>query len=390
MGSMTFNSFRLIERNMRRNLRRTVLTALTIALATFIYTVLVSVPASMDRIVKDASTTLRLVINNRTAPWEDLPARYCGEISKMRGCAACVAITGWFATWRNVSDPVFAAASGPELSNVFPDYELSTTHAAAMARDRRGAIVGEVLMKKHGWKVGQQITLHGTGPTHMNLTFTLLGTIKSKHYPNTFIFRRDYLMEARKAHGLGDDDIAWNIFVRADRAEDLAPLAAEIDEHFRNSDYETRTVTESDALASGLSALGNIRAIVFGLCAVVILTVLLIAANSTAMMVRDRISEVAIMRALGFGRVSIAVLLLGECGAIGLAGGLVGAGAALWAFSGGVTLGAALGGNGALWVVPQQALEALIVSVAVSTVSGIVPIVEALRIPPAMAFRKVV
>jgi len=385
-----FNSSRLIERNMRRNLRRTILTILTIALATFIYTVLVSVPASMDRIVRDASTTLRLVVNNRTAPWEDLPARYCDEISKLRGCAACVAITGWFATWQDVSDPVSAFGCGPELSNVFPDYELSPAHAAALAREHRGAIVGEVLMKKHGWKLGQQITLHGTDSDHMDLTFVLLGTIKSKHYPNAFIFRRDYLMEARKAHGLGDEDIAWNLFVRADRTEDLAPLAAEIDGRFRNSDYETRTVTESDALASGLSALGNIRAIVFALCAVVVLTVLLIAANSTAMMVRERISEVAVMRVLGFGRGSIAALLFGECGAIGFAGGLIGAGAALWLFSSGVTLGAALGGNGALWVTREQAVGALMVAVALSLLSGLVPIFEALRIPPAMAFRKVV
>jgi len=120
-----FNWFKLVERNMRRNTRRTLLTIATIALATFIYTVLVSVPASMDRVIKDATGTLRLIIVNRTAPWEDLPARYCDEIRKMRGCAACTAITGWFATWRNVSEPVFAVAGGPEIGAVFPDYNLS-------------------------------------------------------------------------------------------------------------------------------------------------------------------------------------------------------------------------------------------------------------------------
>src|SRR5580692_13076410 len=105
-----FNWIKLIERNMRRNLRRTILTILTIALAAFIYTVLVSVPASMDRVVKDASGTLRLIVVNKTAPWEDMPARYCDQIAKMPGAAACVAMTGWFATWRNVSDGVFCAA----------------------------------------------------------------------------------------------------------------------------------------------------------------------------------------------------------------------------------------------------------------------------------------
>jgi putative ABC transport system permease protein len=385
-----FNWIKLVERNMRRNTRRTLLTIATIALATFIYTVLVSVPASMDRVVKEASGTLRLIVVNRTAPWEDLPARYCDEIRKMPGCAACVAITGWFATWRDISEPVFAVGGGPEVSDVFPDYNLSLEQRRATFSDRRTAIVGEVLMHKYGWKMGQQITLRANDSSAMELTFVIRGTIQSKHYPNSFLFRRDYLMEARKAHGLPDEDIAWNIIVRADDAKALGALAKQIDEHFTNSDYETRSMTESDALASGLSSLGNIRGIVFALCVVVVLTVLLIAANSTVMLVREQISDVAVMRALGFGRGTVAALLFGECGAIGFFGGLIGAGAALWMFSGGVTLGAALGGNGALWVTSAQALGALFVALAVSLVSGLVPIFEALRISPAMAFRKVV
>jgi putative ABC transport system permease protein len=178
--------------------------------------------------------------------------------------------------------------------------------------------------------------------------------------------------------------------VRATSNDAMGTLAKQIDEHFANSDAETRTMTESDALSSGLSAIGNIRAIVFALCLVVLLTVLLIAANSTVMMVREQISDVAVMRALGFSRGAVASLLFGECGAIGLVGGIIGAGAALWMFSGGITLGAALGGNGALWVTPAQFLNALVAALGVSTVSGIVPIFEAVRLPPALAFRKVV
>jgi putative ABC transport system permease protein len=224
----------------------------------------------------------------------------------------------------------------------------------------------------------------------MEMTFLITGTMASKRYPNTFLMRRDYLMAARKAHGLPDEDIAWNIIVRANSNDAMGPLAKQIDEHFANSDHETRTMTESDALSSGLSALGNIRQIVFALCLIVLLTVLLIAANSTVMMVREQISDVAVMRALGFSRSAVATLLFGECGAIGFLGGIVGALPALWMFSDGVTLGAALGGNGALWVTPAQTVNALIAALAVSLVSGIVPIFDAVRVPPALAFRKVV
>src|SRR5215469_1885122 len=154
---MSGNLFKLIERNARRNLRRTLLTTLTVALATFVFTVLVSVPASMDRILADASTTLRLIVNNKTAPWYDLPARYCDAIRKLPGCAACVAITGWPATWRDPSEEVFAAGAGIEIGAVFPDYQISPEQQLAISKERRSAIVGELLMKKYGWKMGQQI-----------------------------------------------------------------------------------------------------------------------------------------------------------------------------------------------------------------------------------------
>src|SRR5262249_31532803 len=112
---MSAKLFKLIGRNARRNLRRTLLTTLTVAPATFILPVLVSAPASMDRIISDASTTLRLMVNNKTAPWYDLPARYCDTVRQLPGCAACVAMTGWPSTWHDVSEQVFAAGVGPEI-----------------------------------------------------------------------------------------------------------------------------------------------------------------------------------------------------------------------------------------------------------------------------------
>ena len=173
---MSSNLFKLIERNARRNLRRRVLTTLTMALATFIFTVLVSVPASMDHLISDASTTLRLIVLNKTAPWYDLPARYCDTISKLPGCVACVAITGWPATWHDVSEEVFTVGEGPEGGEVFPDY-LSKEHQFAIAKERRAAIVGELLMKKYGWKLGQQITLRSASTPAMDLTFVIMDTI---------------------------------------------------------------------------------------------------------------------------------------------------------------------------------------------------------------------
>jgi len=106
--------------------------------------------------------------------------------------------------------------------------------------------------------------------------------------------------------------------------------------------------------------------------------------------VRDRITEVAVMRALGFGRIHVETLLLAEAGMIGLAGAVIGAGAALWAFHGGISLGTLTGGMGYMAVAPDTAALAVVVALGVSIVSAILPVTQAAHLPPAMAFRKVV
>src|SRR4029077_11100870 len=119
------------------------------------------------------------------------------------------------------------------------------------------------------------------------------------------------------------------------------------------------TMTESDSVANVVSAIGNIRTIIYSLCMVVLLTVLLIAANSMAMMVRDRISEVAVMRALGFTGTHIAILLFSEAALIGLTGAIAGAALALWMFGHGIRLGEITGMIGYVEVRPATAAFAV-------------------------------
>ncbi len=380
---------RLVGRNLARSPRRTILTAITVALSTFIFVLLISIPGSIDRIVQESSRTLRLIVINRSLPFYGIPSRYCDAIKRMQGAVACVAVTGWPATYRDPSDQVFAVAEGLEIGDVFPDYDLSGEARRAFAAERRGAFVGHVLMDKYHWHAGQQVTLRGGDASHLELNFVILGTVASQRYPNIFAFRRDYLEEARREAGEPGADLAWTLAVRVASESDLARLMHQIDETFRNSDFETRTLTESDALAGGLAALGDVGTIVLALAAVVVLTVLLIAANSTAMMVRERTGEVAVMRTLGFSRGTVASMLFAECGAIGLAGGAVGAGTAYLAFHHGVALAALIGSWGALWVTGSAAMWALVVAIAVGLLSGVLSILSALRTPPAIALRHV-
>jgi putative ABC transport system permease protein len=378
-------------RNMSRQLRRTILTGLTFAVAVFIYTVLIAVPWSMDRIADNASKELRLVVTERNN--RRLPARYCDPIRKLQHVMGCAPEIVWGAIYRDPKNPIFAYGINGDLASITgsSDFQISPEQTKLLQTDRRSALVGHALMRENGWKIGQPVTLRNPDDPKLALTFIPIVEYPTEYMSRVFLFDRRMLDDAvKKTYGADIQDRASFIVVKVDRVENMGLVANEIDENFHNSDAETETTTESDSVANVVSAIGNIRTIIYSLCTVVMLTVLLIAANSMAMMVRDRISEVAVMRALGFTRTHIAILLFTEAALIGLCGSLVGAGLALWIFAHGIRLGEITGMLGYLEVRPETATAGIATAVLVSLASALGPVIRAMRVVPAMAFRGVV
>ncbi len=389
---MAYKLFVLVIRHMRRQLRRTILTGLTFAVAILIFTVLSAIPASMDRIAEGASKGIRLIV---TAPNAyKLPARYCDPIRKMPHVLGCASEIVWGATYRDPKDMILTYGVNPDIFTVTADsdYHPPPDALKSMFNDRRSVSIGHLLMEEHGWKLGETITLKGAGNSKLTITFIpRIEYPPSEYLSRIFYFDRRLLDEAvNNAYGGDIADRANFLVVRVDRAENLALVADGIDERFRNSDAETETTTESDTVANYVTAIGDLRTIVAGLCIVVLVTVLLIAANSMAIMVRDRIGEVAVMRALGFSRLDVAAVLLVEAMLIGLIGASLGAGLAIIFFGHGFTLGALTGSAGYIAVSWPVAIYAVAIATLVGVLSALLPVISAARIPPALAFRKVV
>ena len=82
--------------------------------------------------------------------------------------------------------------------------------------------------------------------------------------------------------------------------------------------------------------------------------------------------------------------MLIEAGLIGIIGGALGAGAALWKFHAGISLGTLSGSIGYMAVAPDTAAIAVIIALGVSMIAAILPVMRAANLPPATAFRKVV
>ncbi len=205
------------------------------------------------------------------------------------------------ATYQNASEVVQAfALDADKVAQMFPDYNLSPEVLEQFSNNRDAAVAGRLLMRKHGWKVGDVVTLRGDS-NRLDIKFQMVGEIPADNYPNFFMFRRDYLVEAEKAIGISEEKHPAGFLVtRVDTASHIPSVIHEIDSAFHNSDFETATMTESEAVSGLMSTVGDIRDIVSAVSAVIALTIFLIAANSMSMMVRERLRDVAVLRALGF------------------------------------------------------------------------------------------
>ena len=93
---------------------------------------------------------------------------------------------------------------------------------------------------------------------------------------------------------------------------------------FFNSTAPTKTETEAAFAASFISMLGNVKGLIAGVGLVVVFTITLIGGNTMAMSARERFTEIAVMKALGFRPGVVWALILSESVLIALIGGVVG------------------------------------------------------------------
>src|ERR1700691_3220038 len=226
----------LVFPNLSRRLLRTSLSVFTAFIAAFLLTILVSVPASISRITSDAENKLRVIVTAPNAYM--LPIWYRDAIRKMPGVVAASAELQWGATYQDPREPIVAFGVDPDIVKVYPEGNVTAEETQQLLRNRNAAMVGSVLMARYHWSLGKPITLKNRDGK-MNLTFLPIAILQAKRDQNSFVFRRELL------------DQATFIAVRVDSIADVPKVIDEIDGRFHNSEYETSTVTQSDAIANG-------------------------------------------------------------------------------------------------------------------------------------------
>jgi putative ABC transport system permease protein len=316
----------LVLRNALRHKLRTALTVVGIVVAIVAVGLLRTIVEAWYA-GANASSSARLVTRNAVSLVFPLPLTYLQRIRQVPGVAS-VAMGNWFGgvyvSERNFF-PQFAI-SAPAYLDMYPEFILAPEERKAFLADRGGAIAGRKLAEQFGWKTGDQIPLRGT-IFPGTWTFTLRGIYDGAERgtdTSTFFFHWDYLNETIRKQIPRRADQAGFMIVQLRDPEQAAEVAEAIDATFRNSLAETLTETEKAFQLGFVAMTETILLAVQAVSYVIIVIILAVMANTMAMTARERSSEYATLKALGFGGGFVALLIFAESIAIAVAGGALG------------------------------------------------------------------
>jgi putative ABC transport system permease protein len=309
----------LIRGNLFRNKIRSFLTVCLMAAIFFFVTTLLSILSAFDN-ASDSSGVDRLAVQSAISLTTMLPYSHEEKVRQIPGVAETAKLQ-WIGAYYKDTRNFFAnfAVDAGKMKAVWTDYVIDPAQFEAFKADRQGCLVGPELLKRFDWRVGQKIVLKGTiFPFDPELT--IRGVYYHPVNTSALYFHMEYLREA----GLQGRGLTGNIWVRVSDTRKMAAISQQIDETFKNSEYPTETFTEKEFQKNFISMMGNIKLLFTSVSLCAIFMVILLAAITMSMSARERVTEIAVLKAIGYRPSLVLGLMLIEFVLLTLLGGLVG------------------------------------------------------------------
>lgn len=371
---------KLVARNVFRARLRSTLTIVGLVIAVLAFGLLQTVVLAWYA-GADAASATRLITRNAISLTFSMPVHYREKIRAVPGVTG-VSLSNWFGGVYREPKNFFAqfAVDAATFFPMYPEFIFEPGEYAAFLRDRRGAVVGRELANLYGFKVGDVIPLKSSiYPGNWEFTVRAIydgrdeTTITRQMY-----FHYDYLNEQIKRVFPRRADQTGVFVISIAEPSASADVARAIDAEFKNSLAETLSETEKAFTLGFVAMVETIVVAIEGVSYVVILIIMAVAANTMAMTARERMSEYATLKALGFSPRTVALLILGEALLLAALGGAIGI--ALTAPAVQAFHAATVSVFAKMPLVPQTFYLQAACALAVGAVAGLVPAFHASRI----------
>ncbi len=365
-----------------RRKTRTILTLVSIIAAFLLFGLLDAVRISFAEAGQSANGAERLQTGARLSFIQPLPQGLGAQIAAVDGVKD-VAYANWFGgAYQDPHNQVFTFAVSPNYLDIYPEVEVSQDERKTYDATLNGVLVGEILVKKYGWKIGDKIPLQSqifpNKEGSKNWNFEVVGVMKSK---DSKAFQSQMILLHWKNfdettpynHGM----VGWYIS-RVNDVNQSDRVAKAIDALSANSDHETKTQTEQAATANWIKQMADVGLIVTSIMGAVFFTLILLTGNTMMQAVRERTSELAVLKTIGFSSRSVLAMVLAESVLLLLLGGVIGLalvsllGLILPAMSGGMITHTSVGAKS--WSL------GIALAIAIGIVIGALPALRAMRL----------
>ena len=369
-----YNLLMFSFKQLRRHWVRTLLTVAGTACGMFLFMTVETFQKGLKEAteVQAGDDTLVVYRDKRFCPFTSrLPEDYGRKIAKIPGVKSVTPIKVIVNNCGTSLDTVtFRGVPIDKVASFLSGTSVQNSEIEHWKRANDSALIGKELAERRGLKPGDQFDAAG-------VTVRIAGVIDSQNPQdkNSAYVHLDFIQKASN-HGLGE---VTQFNVKVTSHEKLKEVSEAIDETFRSDREPTHTRPEKAFIAQ--TAKDMVELIGFtrwlGLAAVV--AVLCLVTNTVIIAVRGRIKENAVMQAIGFQSEHMAWMTLAEGIVLGIFGGLLGAGLAVWILQAGHFAISSEGISIIFSVSKDLFVKALFVAVGIGLFSGIYPAVLSVR-----------
>ncbi len=324
----------LVWASLFRRKTRTILTLVSIIAAFLLFGLLDAVRTSFAEAGQSANGAQRLQTGSRLSFIQTLPQSLQAQIANVPG-VKMVTYANWFGgAYQDPHNQVFSFAVPSNYLDVYPEMSVTPAERKAFDETRTGVLVGEQLMTRFKWKVGDRIPMQSTifpdKSGNKNWTFDIVGVLRSTDKKTSGFYDQMMLLQWKyfdDTTPYNRGTVGWYV-TRVSDVNQADRVAKAIDAISANSDHETRTQTEQAATASWMKQFADIGLIVGSIMGAVFFTLLLLTGNTMAQAVRERTSELAVLKTIGFSNLGVLAMVLAESVLLLVIGGVVGLGIA--------------------------------------------------------------
>lgn len=301
----------LIWHGIWRRPGRTLLVVLQIVVAFGLFGMMQGMKSGMDAAIRAIAADVYVVV--RATGAAPLPLAHQARIAAVPGVRSIEPQAFLGGTYQKPDQQLFSMATDVPLwarnkTDEKVGFVVAPEALAAMARTRNGALIGEGVVKKYHFKVGDRVPVQSQLPQmdgSKDWIFEIVGVFQDDEalgFANLMVINYDYFNEARsdlKTVGQPKNTVQRYVIKVADPKQG-GVISAQVDKLFTNSPDETRTEAMAEQAQAQMQSIGDVDFLVRSVVAAVMFALLFATATMMMQSIRERAPELAVLKTLGF------------------------------------------------------------------------------------------